>query len=161
MSANASKALALLRSYPNVQYVIERNSLELNNWVSAWQKKRTGPDLSLEIILYGDRDVKAYLGEALSNARLYLQCPISPLEGVVLENPHMLHFPELSDDEDGMPNGTESGISMTSGTTDIDVSLCLEGLEQSERFDTAIPAVMVKSSLLEYILSPHQHSRSH
>jgi hypothetical protein len=138
-----------------VQYVVDRSSLELNKWVSAWQKKRKGPDLCLEITLYGDRDVKAGLGEALSNARLYLQRPISPLEGVVLENPHTLHFPELSDDEDGMPNGAESGISMISDATEIDTSIFLEGLEQSERFDAAIPAVKLKTSLLEYILSPY------
>jgi hypothetical protein len=159
MSANAGEALALIRSYPNVQYIVDRSSLELNKWVSAWQKKRKGPDLCLEIILYGDSDVKAGLGEALSNARLYLQRPISPPEGVVLDNPHTLHFPDLSDDEDRMPNRTESGISMISDATEIDTSIFFEGLEQNERFDAAIPAAKVTTRLLEYLLNSDLHSR--
>jgi hypothetical protein len=51
MSTNASDALALLRSYPALQYVIDRNPLELNNWANAWNQNRKGPVLCLEIIL--------------------------------------------------------------------------------------------------------------
>jgi hypothetical protein len=159
MSANASDTLALLRSYPAVQYVIDRSPLELNDWANAWKKKRKGPDLCLEIILYGDRDVKASLGKALSNARLYLQHPISPLEGVILENPHTLQFPDLSDDEGGLPNGTEPGISVISNATEIDASIFLEDLEHSEHIDATSPATEVKTSLLEYVSIPYPHSR--
>lgn len=152
-SVYTSKALAILRGYPAVQYVIDKSSLDLSSWVSAWQKKRKGPDLCLEIILYGDRDFKASLGKALSNARMYLQRPNSLLEGVVLENPHEVQFSDLSDDDSETPDGVEPSFSTSSNSTEIDCSIFLGDLEQSQDFDKAIPASTVKTSLLEYISS--------
>lgn len=153
LSSNTCDALEIIRKFCRVQYVLDHKSIDLESLRASCQKPRNYPILSFEIILYGDSSAKRSLGTALSDARLYLQPPRALPDGVILDNPHALQFPDLSDEEDHNAHGECRVELRLEDPMEIDARRIFENLDQGQSFDDDSLLIDVKTNLLRFVMA--------
>jgi SWI/SNF-related matrix-associated actin-dependent regulator of chromatin subfamily A3 len=72
-------------------------SKEWSNALKSWSKNKNSTTLTVEINMYGMRDVADEVGKVLSAAGTFLQQPRYGLDGISYYNPHYFRVPGFSD----------------------------------------------------------------
>lgn len=72
-------------------------SKEWSNTLQLWQHNRTSTILTVEINIYGAREVADEVGKVLSTLGTFLQQPRYGLDGVAYYNPHYFPVPGYAD----------------------------------------------------------------
>jgi len=146
-------ALRVLERFKEIKQEIVVDQSSFEDCIKIWKGKGKVPNLGLEINIYGPVSLKEIVGKALSDARVYLQSPLSMANGVALDNPHLIEFPNLSINSEARPR-LRPTLSLTaveiSGPFEPDVCEVLEGLDQHESLNLAHADSCVISTLLEY-----------
>jgi hypothetical protein len=72
-------------------------SKEWSNALKSWQKNPSSSILTVEINMYGSRELADEVGKVLSTSGTFLQQPRFGLDGFVYYNPHYFPVPGFSD----------------------------------------------------------------
>jgi len=169
LNNKTASALRVLERFKEIKQEIAVDQSSFEDCIKVWKDKGKVPNLGLEINIYGPVSMKGIVGKALSDARVYLQSPLSMADGVELDNPHLIKFPNLSINSETRPK-LRPTLSLTaveiSKPFEPDVCEVLEGLDQHESLNLAHADSCVISTLLEYdciqrwrnlILTPCRH----
>jgi len=153
LNNKTTSALRVLERFKEIKQEIAVDQSSFEDCIKIWKDKGKVPSLGLEINIYGPVSMKEIVGKALSDARVYLQSPLSMADGVALDNPHLIEFPNLSINSEARPRLRRT-LSLTaveiSGPFEPDVCEVLEGLDQHESLNLARADSCVISILLEY-----------
>lgn len=113
-------------------------SKEWSNVLKSWQKNKSSTILTVEINIYGAREVADEVGNILSTSGTFLQQPRSGLDGIAYYNPHFFRVPGFSD-----ANSLDTPILTIKDTTSAPIQKA--GLD--ERNDPSVEVASILDSL--------------
>jgi hypothetical protein len=110
LTDRTNSALRALENYSDIKRELIVDGRKFDDCIAIWRSYRKTPNFEFELNIYGPISMKKAVGDALSDAKVYLQCPLSILEGVKLENPHLIAFPNLAVEEMTTMSWPSSGL---------------------------------------------------
>jgi hypothetical protein len=155
LTYSTNSALLALERFKDIkqELIVDQSKLEMS--FTAWKSSSSKiVNLEYELNIYGPVNIKEAVGNALSDAKVYLQSPLSMIEGVKLDNPHWIGFPNLVIGEKNSKIWLTPSLTAaeTSATSELDVHQIFEGLDGHENLALESTDDSVVSTLLEYIL---------
>jgi hypothetical protein len=113
-------------------------SKEWSNALKSWQNDKNSTILTVEINVYGAREVADEVGKVLSTSGTFLQQPRYGLDGIAYYNPHYFRVPGFSD-----ANSLDTPILTVKDTT----SAPIQNAGQVERSDASVEVTSILDSL--------------